>query len=109
MKTHKLTVKWKIFDAYTTEQAKKMFQKISVAEIKMKIKDPEKFIFITAYLTDISLEQMDDIESIIENTDLPRRKKNEIYYILKKRDDDRQRITEGIIQNVIDEVIKLDK
>lgn len=76
--------------------------------IKIKIFDCNTNTFITAYLTDISLEKLDDFEKIIENTELTRHKKNEVYYFLKNREEQRQRINEKIIQEIIDRVIELD-
>lgn len=108
MKTHKLTIKWKIFNCYTTEQAKKIFEKLIKEEIKIKLHDPIQNIFISAYLTEISLEKLDELEQLIENSNLPKRKKDEVYYILKKRDEEHKKTNETIIQNIIDEILKID-
>lgn len=109
MKTHKLTIKWKIFDCYNENQAKKMFEKLKNEKIKINVFDTETSTFFSAYLTDITLEKLDEFEIIIENLqNISRRKKNEIYWILQIRDQQKQKVTTWIIQNIIDEVLKLD-
>jgi mevalonate kinase len=108
-KTHKLTIKGKIFTIFTELEAKKMFDRLIQNEpVKIKILDTEKLIYIYPYVTDIQLLKLDDLEFIIENTYIPRHQKNEVYNILSKRKEEEKRINDQIIQNIIDEIMKLD-
>jgi hypothetical protein len=57
-----------------------MFEKLKNEKIKINVFDTETSTFFSAYLTDITLEKLDEFEIIIENLqNISRRKKNEIY------------------------------
>lgn len=109
MKTHKISIKWKLFRILNEEQAKSIFNVLIKSEVKVKLHDPLENIFIYSYLTDVVLEKLNDLEKIIENTNLTNKQKQEIYYIVKRREDEQKKTTDGVIQNIIDEVLKLDK
>jgi hypothetical protein len=108
MKTHKILIKNKLFLTLNEAETNIFMNKLITSEVRVKIFDKQKNIFINPYTNEISLLPLDDIEKILENTDLCNRQKNYIYNLLKSREEDRQRINSDIIQNIIDEVLKLD-
>ena len=108
MKTHKILIKNKLFLTLNEAETNSFMSKLMTSEIRIKIYDKQKNIFINPYTNEVSLLPLDDIEKILENTDLSNKQKNYIYNLLKSREEDRQRVNSNILQNIIDEVIKLD-
>jgi len=100
-KTHKILIKNKIFACLSQEKAENFFDLLLKSESKIKIYDEIEKKFSNPYLNDVQLLPLDDIEIIVENSNIEKLKKDKLYNIINQRTEDNKENSKKIIEDLI--------